>query len=146
MATSEVTKLKSLPIDFELLPVDFASLNQQVELLTFSELMMLGSGKVETQNYSTDFYRVAAFLRIAQPLSAVVMVLLAAPVTLQLGRHGHRVIFSVFAMTMGFLYFVVERILSTLGETGELAALAAVWGPHAIFGIIGLTVMVHQQR
>ena len=74
------------------------------------------------------------------------MILLAAPVALQLTRSGNRILFVVFALVMGFLYFVVESVLLTLGNTGELPVQVAVWGPAVFFSLIGLVSIVRQQR
>lgn len=146
LVTGEARRFEKLPVSIDLLPLHFAFLNREAEVLRFSELMILGSGKVETQIQSPRYYLAAAWRRIAQPLGAAVMVLLAAPVALQLSRRGNRILFTVFAMAMGFFYFVVERVLLTLGETGQVPVELAIWGPPALFGLIGLSGMIHQQK
>jgi lipopolysaccharide export system permease protein len=146
LVTGETQRFENLPVSIDLLPLHFVFLNREPEVLRFSELMILGSGTVETQIQSPRHYLVAAWQRLAQPLGAAVMVLLAAPVGLQLSRRGNRIPFIVFAMAMGFFFFVVERVLLTLGETGQLPVALAVWGPPALFGLVGLSAMIHQQR
>lgn len=137
---------EQLPVDIDLLPLHFAFLNREPEVLRLTELMILGSGTVETQIHPPRYYLVAGWQRLAQPVGAAVMVLLAAPVGLQLSRRGNRVLFTMVALAMGFLYFVTERILLTLGETGQVPAEIAVWLPPALFGLIGLGWMIHQQK
>lgn len=144
--TDEISLHKSLPVAIDLLPLHFAFLNRQPEVLRTSELMILGSGTVETQLHPARHYLVAAWHRVAQPFGAVVMVLLAAPVALQLTRSGNRILFVVAALVMGFLYFVFESVLLTLGNTGELPVQVAVWGPGLLFSLVGLVSMLHQQR
>jgi lipopolysaccharide export system permease protein len=146
LVTTKIQSFESLPVSIDLLPLHFAFLNREPEVLRFSELMILGSGKVETQIQTSRYYLVAAWRRLAQPLGAAVMVLLAAPVGLQLSRQGNRILFTVFALTMGFFFFIVERVLLTLGETGELPVALAVWGPPALFGLVGLSCTIHQQK
>ena len=144
--TNETHLYESLPVAIDLQPLQFKFLNRPPEVLRFSELMTLGSGTVETQLYPARNYLVAAWHRIAQPFGAVAMILLAAPVALQLARSGNRILFVVFALVMGFLYFVVESVLLTLGDTGELPVQVAVWGPSVSFSLIGIVSMLRQQR
>ena len=144
--TDETRLYESLPVAIDLQPLQFAFLNREPEVLRFSELKTLGSGTVETQLYPARYYLVAAWHRVAQNFGSVAMILLAAPVALQLNRSGSRILFVVFAMVMGFLYFVVESILLTLGDTGELPVQVAVWGPSVSFSLIGIVRMLRQQR
>ena len=144
--TEKTRFYKSLPVEIDLEPQQFTFLNRPPEVLQISELLALGSGEVETQLFPARHYSVAAWHRVAQSFASVAMILLAAPVALQLTRSGNRILFVVFAMVMGFLYFVVESILLTLGNTGEVPAQVAAWGPSVLFSLIGLVSIVRQQR
>jgi len=142
----EVRRVDRMPLEIDLKPPHFASLNRSPALLSFSKLRMLGSGRVETQAHSPRFYGVTWHRRLSQPLGAVVMVLIAAPLTVQLPRGGRAVSFAVSGLALGFLYFVVVRIFQSLGETGELPVIPAAWGPQVLFALIAAAVLVRQQR
>jgi lipopolysaccharide export system permease protein len=128
-------------VDLDLKPHNVALLNLSVEALRFSQLRLLGSGQVESPQY----YRMAAYRRIAQPLAAVVLLLFAAPAA-RWRRVGGRMLVSVSAMAAGFLYFVVERLCLAMGEVGNLPVVLAAFGPHLLFACLAILVLVHKQK
>jgi lipopolysaccharide export system permease protein len=132
-------------MDLDLKPHNITLLDVSVEALRFSQLRLLGSGRVETPKESPRYYRMAAYRRIAQPLAAVVLLLFAAPAA-RWSRVGGRVLVSVLAMAAGFLYFVVERFSLAMGEVGNLPVFLAAFGPHLLFACLAILVLIHKQK
>lgn len=124
-----------------LMPPDFfSSFNRPVEELGFSQLLALGWGGIETQIHPERYYRVWAHFRWAQPLAAVVMVLLAAPLCLEVQRGDRRTLVATAILLAGFLYFLFQSFLLAMGETGALPPLPAAWGAVACFGAAGVVL------
>lgn len=137
---------KRQPLPMAVLPQTFSSYAKPVEELRFSQLWSLGWSPIETQTQPTELYRVWTLFRLAQPLGGIVMVLLAAPICLQIQRGGRRVLVSTAVFAMGFLYFILQNILLALGEGGDLSPMLAAWGAFASFGCVGLVAVIFRLR
>jgi len=83
---------------------------------------------------------------LAQPLGGVLMVLLAAPICLQIQSNGRRNLVSAGVFAMGFLYFILQSILLALGEKGGIPPFLAAWGGFLIFGGIALAAISFRAR
>jgi lipopolysaccharide export system permease protein len=123
-------------------PQALSSFSRPVEELHFSELHTLGWGDIAPQLHPPEYYRVWTNYRLAQPLGIVAMVLLAAPVCLQVQRNNSRRIFvSIGVFALGFLYFIAQGVLLAVGEEGGIPLSLAAWGSFAIFGGAGLAAI-----
>src|SRR5262249_54651223 len=68
-----------------------------------------------------DFYKTWLLRKISLPLATIMMVLLSAPVAQGLQRHGGLGAGLAVGIGLGFLYFVTDGLLMTLGEMGTLS-------------------------
>lgn len=127
-------------------PALFASFAKPAEELRFLQLQVLGWTHAGTQIHPQEFYRVWTHARLAQPLGGVLMVLLAAPICLQVQRNGRRNLVSAGVFAMGFLYFILQSILLALGERGGVSPFLAAWGGFLIFGGVGLAAIAFRAR
>jgi LPS export ABC transporter permease LptF/LPS export ABC transporter permease LptG len=75
--------------------------------------------------------------KLAYPLIAAIITLLAIPFAFLVGTRG-----AVGGLALGvaiaFVYVVASRLFETLGAVGLLPPLLAGWAPDAIFGFLGL--------
>jgi lipopolysaccharide export system permease protein len=145
LGTGQSRNWAARPVELGLKPHNISLLNASVEALRFRQLRLLGSGQVETPNESPRYYRLAAYRRMAQPLGAVVLLLFAAP-TARWSRGGSRVAVSAMALAAGFLFFVVERLCLAMGEVGSVPAMLAAFGPHLLFALLGMVVIIDDTR
>jgi len=123
-------------------PQVLSSFSKPVEELHFSELQTLGWGDIAPQLHPPQYYRVWTNYRLAQPLGAVAMLLLAAPICLQVQRNNRRRLsVSIGVFALGFLYFIAQGVLLAVGEEGGVPLPLATWGPFAVFGGIGLAAI-----
>jgi len=122
--THEVTIALSLSAD------QFAPLNRPVDSLHLFELRAIAKGHIPTQIFPGVYYEIYYLRRLIQPLGVLVMLLLAAPVALQLNRSGHRFLFIAFSLAGGFLFLILEYIFLSLGENQTLPPLFAASGAH----------------
>jgi lipopolysaccharide export system permease protein len=75
--------------------------------------------------------------RFSFPFANFLVVLLGAPMTGAIRRSGHAVGFAL-ALFVGFVYYVLLEIGSTLGLNGTLPASIAAWLPNFAFLLAGL--------
>lgn len=73
--------------------------------------------------------------KIAFPLVTLVMAFVALPFAFRLGRRG--ALYGLgLAVVLCIVFYAVYAFFSTLGETGALPAVVAVWSPNAIFALL----------
>jgi lipopolysaccharide export system permease protein len=89
-----------------------------------------------------DFYETWLLRKLALPLVTIMMVLLAAPVSQGLLRHGGLGAGLAVGIGLGFLYFVTDGLLMTLGEMGTISPMIAAWSPTALFAAIGISALL----
>lgn len=137
--SSEIPEIRvALPVT----PRRFSALAGRPEELGFVDLWQLAHNPdlAERPSY---FYTFWLQRKIAQPLGSLVMVLLAAPLALQMARRDRMLGTSFAVVFAGFLFFVAERLLLALGETGILPTAAAAWTPAAVFSILAAWVLLN---
>jgi lipopolysaccharide export system permease protein len=137
---------RDLRLPLAIAPRLLSSFAKPVEELRFSQLRTLGWKNIETQIHPPELYRVWTNYRLAQPMGGMVMVLLAAPIGLQVQRNGRRILVSIGVFFLGFLYFILQSILLSLGEGGDLPPMLAAWGAFAVFGGTGLAALLFRLR
>lgn len=125
-------------------PKRFAALGERPGSLSLGEIWRLARnedlGGRPGHVYHTWFQR-----KLAHPLGALVMVLLAAPIGLQHARRNKMLLGSFAAIGVGFLFFVAERLLVALGETGMLPSAMAVWAPAVVFSMLAAWILLHYE-
>lgn len=84
-----------------------------------------------------DLYETWLMRKAALPLVTLMMVLLAAPVAQGLHRHGGIGMGLAAGVALGFLYFVTDGLLLTLGEIGTVPPAVAALSPLVLFAAIG---------
>ncbi len=97
--------------------------------------------------YNADFpparlapYRTQLENRWAVPWTALVVILLAAPMGIVYSRRG--ILGGVaLAIMLFFLFFLSSNVLVAFGKGYRIDALAAAWGPYIFFFAIGLLLL-----
>jgi lipopolysaccharide export system permease protein len=119
-----------------LTPEHFANLATDPATLSFKDLLLFII-RPNVGARSVYFYQTWLQHKVALPISLLVMILLAAPVAQGMLRQGGMATGLALGVALGFLYFVCEGLMLTLGETGALAPLVAAWAPPVLFGTLG---------
>ncbi|MDH3522840.1 MAG: LptF/LptG family permease [Acidobacteriota bacterium] len=78
--------------------------------------------------------RIQLYKKISFPVICFVMALVALPFSFRLGRRG-ALYGAGFGVVLGMVFFAVFAFCTTLGETGALPPLAAVWSPNLAFAL-----------
>ena len=93
-------------------------------------------GDLRQSGFDTMKLRVALWHKLAYPLVAVVMAVLAIPFALSMGRRGSLTGIAV-AIGVALTYFVVESLFGALGNVDYLPAALAAFASDILFGLVG---------
>jgi len=80
--------------------------------------------------------RVQLQKKLAYPLIALVMAILAVPFSLSAGRRGALTGVAV-ALGIAVIYLVTSNFFEALGNVNQLPAALAAWAPDLLFGLVG---------
>jgi lipopolysaccharide export system permease protein len=139
------TSAETMPWNTRLTPRQFSDFASPPGTLGFADLVRFishaGTGSHPVSYYLTLFHK-----RLALPLTSLMMVLLAAPVAQSMQRQGGLVRGMAVGVALGFIYFVVNGFVLTLGEAGALPPAVAAWSPSLLFATIGAIALVRMER
>jgi LPS export ABC transporter permease LptG/LPS export ABC transporter permease LptF len=99
----------------------------------------------QLQNYIADLrqsgfdtmrLRIELWHKLAYPLIAVIMAMLAIPFALSMGRRGSLTGIAV-AIGVAMAYWVVDLLFAAMGNANYLPALLAAWSSDILFGLVG---------
>ena len=86
--------------------------------------------------FDTMRLRVALWHKLAYPLIAIVMAVLAIPFALSMGRRGSLTGIAV-AISVALAYWVVDGLFGAMGNVNYLPAALAAWSPDVLFALTG---------
>ena len=86
--------------------------------------------------FDTMRLRVALWHKLAYPIIAIVMAVLAIPFALSMGRRGSLTGIAI-AIAVALAYFVVDNLFGAMGNVNYLPASLAAWSPDVLFGLTG---------
>lgn len=99
----------------------------------------------EKAGLSADKYRMQHALLIGRPALLIVMVILAATVSLRSFRSGGIQTMVLTGMLGGIGFFLLAEISRQIGASGLLSPTLAVWVPISLALLVSLTVLLHQE-
>jgi lipopolysaccharide export system permease protein len=111
--------------------------------LPWSELMHL----VEKSGYGNRplyLYEVWLHKKVARPFATMILVLvgIAAVQSAHLRRPATAML--IMGIGVGFVYWIFDEFVVTIGEAGLLPAMIAAWGPPVILGALASAVILRQ--
>jgi lipopolysaccharide export system permease protein len=134
---TEVSTIESEPWDTKLGPQEFSELIERPQAMETRRLWSLATSE-QIGVRPTYFYETWLQKRVALPVSSILMILLAAPVALSFGRRDKGVASGMaIGFGLGFLYFITEGLVQSLGESGAVPPFFAAWLPALLFASIG---------
>jgi LPS export ABC transporter permease LptG/LPS export ABC transporter permease LptF len=116
-------------------PAYFNKESLQAQQMNFGQLDRY-IGDLRQSGFDTMKLRVALWHKLAYPLVAVVMAVLAIPFALSMGRRGSLTGIAV-AIGVALTYFVVESFFGALGNVNYLPAALAASASDILFGLVG---------
>jgi lipopolysaccharide export system permease protein len=103
-------------------------------------------GELEAAGRPTDEARAGLEHKISQPLSILLMPLLAAVAAFGLARSGQVLVRASLGMALGFAYFIADNFSLAMGNAGAYPPLIAAWAPFLLFLLIGEAVLVRTEE
>jgi LPS export ABC transporter permease LptF/LPS export ABC transporter permease LptG len=116
-------------------PGYFTKVTEQAQEMNFGQLQHY-IGDLSQIGSDTTRLRVGLWHKLAFPLVAIVMAVLAIPFALSMGRRGSLTGIAV-AIFVALTYFVVAGTFEAMGNVNYLPAALAAWSPDILFGITG---------
>jgi lipopolysaccharide export system permease protein len=134
---TEVSTIATATWDTKLGPQEFSELIERPQAMTTQRLWSFATS-AQIGVRPTYFYETWLQKRVALPVSSILMILLAAPVALSFGRRDKGVASGMaIGFGLGFLYFITEGLVQSLGESGAVPPFFAAWLPALLFASIG---------
>ena len=123
-------------------PAQIIKLGVDVRNLSVPDLMDLMRSDMSAEWQGRDPVRYATqwHYRWAQPLSCLVYVILAVPLSLFVTRRASGGGLAV-AIGLAILMVVMTTVLLALGESNNMSPALAVWSPVALFSVVGVCLM-----
>jgi lipopolysaccharide export system permease protein len=134
-------RIAEMPWQTSLVPDHLADLATDPATLSLGEVWRFVSHP-EVGSRPADFYKTWLLRKLGLPLVTIMMLLLAAPVAQGLQRHGGLGAGLAVGVGLGFLYFVADGLLMTLGEMGTISPMIAALSPTALFAAIGVSALL----
>ena len=116
-------------------PSYFKEEKKQSQEMNFGQLDRY-IGDLRQSGFDTMRLRVELWRKLAYPLIAVVMAVLAIPFALSMGRRGSLTGIAV-AIGVALAYFVFNGFFEALGNVNYLPAALAAWSSDILFGLVG---------
>ena len=108
--------------------------------MTYRELKSYVA-ELEASGQSVPSLEVELHKKISLPFASIVMALVALPYAFRLGRKG--TLYGVgVGLVLGMVFFAMLAFSSTLGQTGALPPLIAVWTPNIAFLMLSLYLLL----
>lgn len=93
----------------------------------------------------TKNLEVALHMKYSVPMATFFAALIAAPLGLMFSRMG-AYIGVALSIILVFLYYVIMQTFQAMGNAGIVPPLVAAWTQNALFGVIGLILMLRVDR
>jgi LPS export ABC transporter permease LptG/LPS export ABC transporter permease LptF len=116
-------------------PGYFTKENLQSQEMNFGQLDRY-IRDLRQSGFDTMRLRVALWHKLAYPLIAIVMAVLAIPFALSMGRRGSLTGIAV-AIAVALAYWIVDGLFGAMGNVNYLPAALAAWSPDILFGLTG---------
>jgi LPS export ABC transporter permease LptG/LPS export ABC transporter permease LptF len=116
-------------------PGYFTKEEKQAQEMNFGQLNRY-IADLRQSGFDTVRLRVQLWQKLAYPLTAVVMAVLAIPFALSMGRRGSLTGIAV-AIAVALAYFVVDGLFGAMGNVNYLPAALAAWSSDILFGLTG---------
>jgi len=116
-------------------PSYFKKEDRQSQEMSYSELTDYITD-LKQSGFDTTRLRVQLNRKIAYPLMALVMAILAVPFALSAGKKGNLAGMGA-GIALAIVYWVVALFFENLGNVNTLPAVLAAWSPDILFAIAG---------
>jgi lipopolysaccharide export system permease protein len=128
-------------LDLKETPADLTVAQREAEEFNYFDLRDLIEN-LRRKGLDATEYRVDLRLKLALPFISLVMALIAIPLGIQKTRSVSLATSIATGLVIGFSYWVVLGLAVSLGHSGALPPMLAAWIPNAVFGGLGLFLLL----
>jgi lipopolysaccharide export system permease protein len=126
-------------------PDDLGMIAKSSEEMNFTELWDYVR-RLKMSGYEAARYEVDLYSKLSFPLSSLLMVLIATPLSLQKVRSGGIGKGIALAVLIAFIYWGLVSVGTALGRSGALPPLGAAWIANVLFASASLAILFRMQR
>lgn len=120
-------------------PENLKEVEIKPEEMTFSELYRFIQ-RLENMGLNPQKWLVDLHMKVAFPLSNLIVLLIGAPISSRKRRAGPA-LGIILGFSVSFLYFIFLRVGQVLGHRGVLDPLFAAWLGNLVFGTVGIIIL-----
>lgn len=118
-------------------PEDLINIERLADEMNFRELLRYVN-KLKREGYAPVRYLVDLHSKISFPLVSIIMAMIGMPFALKSGRHGGIAVGVGISIIIGFSYWVVFAVNTSLGYNGITPPFLAAWLTNFIFAVLGI--------
>lgn len=126
-------------------PKDLGMIVRSAAEMNFTELWDYVR-RLKATGYNLPQFEVDLYSKLAFPLSSLLMVMIASPLSVQRVRSGGAGWSIAFAVLIAFVYWALMSIGTALGRTGALPPLLGAWLANFLFIVSSLFILVRTNR
>lgn len=121
-------------------PDDLKNVERLADEMSFRELLRYVQ-KLKREGYEATRYMVDLHAKLSFPFVSMIMVMMGMPFALKSGRHGGIAVGVGLSIIIGFSYWVVFAITTTLGYNGIIPPFLAAWLTNIVFAGFGILML-----
>jgi len=142
-------ELRSRPVppDTLLLPEsidDFLEVQREPEELSYT-LLSAHIASLRAKGIDASHYLVDLYLKLSLPFASAVLAFVAIPIAGRLQRHPSIAAAVGIGGAVGFAYWVILGLATSLGQTGTLPPLLAAWAANGIYSLLGVALYLYSE-
>ena len=135
-----VSTLKDAAMPLSKKPDELRNIERLANEMNYRELTKYVK-KLKREGYAASRYSVDLHSKISFPLVSIIMVMIGIPFALRSGRHGGIAIGVGLSVIIGFSYWVVFAVNSSLGYNSIIPPFVAAWFTNFIFTGFGVLLL-----
>ena len=135
-----VSTLKDAAMPLSKKPDELRNIERLANEMNYRELTKYVK-KLKREGYAASRYSVDLHSKISFPLVSIIMVMIGIPFALRSGRHGGISIGVGLSVIIGFSYWVVFAVNSSLGYNSIIPPFVAAWFTNFIFTGFGVLLL-----
>ncbi len=120
---------------------DFLEVQREPEELSFAALHAR-INSLARKGIDASYYLVDLHLKLALPFASCVLAVVAVPIAGRLRRHPSIAAIVGLGTAVGFGYWVVLGLSTSLGQTGAIPPVVAAWAANAIYLLLGAALFL----
>lgn len=140
-----VSTLKDAAMPLLKKPEDLRNIERLANEMNYRELTKYVK-KLKREGYAATRYSVDLHSKISFPLVSIIMVMIGIPFALRSGRHGGIAIGVGLSVIIGFSYWVVFAVNSSLGYNSIIPPFVAAWFTNFIFTGFGVLLLNNMRQ